>query len=43
LEKYLECYNNKRVHQGLNMKGRTLFQVFIEEVEKEEDEGGSAA
>ncbi len=43
LDKFLEYYNNERAHQGRNMKGRIPFQVFLEEVEKDEDNGGTAA
>lgn len=34
LDVYLKEYNLKRSHQGRNMKGRTPYQVFVEELPK---------
>ena len=42
LEEYLEYYNEKRAHQGRNMRGRTPKQAFFDGVRKEK-KGGSAA
>ena len=42
LDEFLKFYNTKRAHQGRNMKGRTPFQVFIEEIPKEENSGDAA-
>ena len=35
LNTYLSTYNNKRPHQGRNMKGRTPYTVFVEQLPKE--------
>ena len=42
LEEYLKYYNEKRAHQGRNMRGRTPKQAFFDGVRKEK-KGGSAA
>ena len=34
LDVYLKDYNHERSHQGRNMKGRTPYQVFVEELPK---------
>lgn len=34
LDVYLKGYNHERSHQGRNMKGRTPYQVFIDELPK---------
>ena len=36
LEVYLKQYNQKRTHQGRNMKGRTPYQAFIDGIVKPE-------
>ncbi len=37
LEAYLKQYNQKRPHQGRNMKGRTPYQAFIDGIVKTEN------
>lgn len=38
LDVYLKGYNHERTHQGRNMKGRTPYQVFLEEIPKSDKE-----
>jgi hypothetical protein len=36
LEAFLKQYNQKRTHQGRNMKGRTPYKAFIDGIVKPE-------
>jgi len=38
LDSYLEHYNNKRTHQGRNMKGRTPYKAFLDGLPKTKKE-----
>ena len=42
LETYLVYYNEKRAHQGRNMKGRTPKQAFLDEIKKDKKSGDAA-
>ncbi len=42
LEKYLVYYNEKRAHQGRNMKGRTPKQAFFDGIKKSKKSGDAA-
>lgn len=39
LDVYFKHYNTERAHQGRNMKGRTPYQVFTDELPKNEKQG----
>ncbi len=42
LETYLAYYNEKRAHQGRNMKGRTPKQAFLDEIKTDKKSGDAA-